>query len=559
MRHVGKKLLKWKLSFDENDDSWDLFWADTSVLADKLARMKPYQRVNHFPGMHAIARKNHLGINLKRMSKLFPEEYNFFPKTWLLPSEYPDFKEQFKKGKSRTYILKPESSSQGRGIFLIRRIEQINMSEHYVAQRYIAKPFLIDGLKFDLRIYVLITGCDPLRIFIYEEGLTRFATETYKPPTSNNLDDICMHLTNYAVNKHNEKFIANHDADSDNIGHKRSLSSTLEYLADKGYDVDELWSGMCDIVIKTLCSIQPHLAHIYRSCQPDDYSNGMCFEILGFDIIIDHKLKPWLLEVNHSPSFSTESPLDRKIKKAVIKEAIDLMNITPQDQKNYEAHKRAMVQKRMYSSSFSSIKEEKEQFRIACEAKRDKFEEKNCGGYIKIYPCEDKDYYSQFITGAREIWEKFTGSRTASIPKTRINEVPTVRLKETPEAPKRRVLTPSDSCNILDIPRVSRNPSEVFDRLFNASKPKRSTDRTPRPPRTPYEMYLPPKISSDQALKSISSDKRIRATSARVRSSDSVNNSFKEDKTVISIPKVVVFSTYRGSSPQNSTTHRVWY
>lgn len=63
-----------------------------------------------------------------------------------------------------------------------------------------------------------------------------------------------------------------------------------------------------------MCTIQPPLAHTYKSCQPEDYANSMCFEILGFDILIDRKLKPWLLEVNHSPSFSTDSPLDRRIK-----------------------------------------------------------------------------------------------------------------------------------------------------------------------------------------------------------------------------------------------------
>mmetsp|Transcript_21574 Transcript_21574/g.3525 ORF Transcript_21574/g.3525 Transcript_21574/m.3525 type:complete len:94 (-) Transcript_21574:306-587(-) len=93
------------------------------------------------------------------------------------------------------------------------------------------------------------------------------------------------------------------------------MSSVLEYLADNGVDVDELWTRICDLVIKTLCSIQPALGHAYRSCQPDDAYGSMCFEILGFDVLIDSKLKPWLLEVNHSPSFSTESPLDRRIKR----------------------------------------------------------------------------------------------------------------------------------------------------------------------------------------------------------------------------------------------------
>lgn len=54
----------------------------------------------------------------------------------------------------------------------------------------------------------------------------------------------------------------------------------------------------------------------------------MCFEILGFDILIDSSLKPYLLEVNHTPSFTTDTPLDSFIKKNLIKDAITLMNIS---------------------------------------------------------------------------------------------------------------------------------------------------------------------------------------------------------------------------------------
>lgn len=73
-------------------DEWDLLWTDGTVQVDKLYRMKPYQRINHFPGMYALARKNHLARNLQRMAAVFPEEYKFFPQTWLLPAEFGEFK-----------------------------------------------------------------------------------------------------------------------------------------------------------------------------------------------------------------------------------------------------------------------------------------------------------------------------------------------------------------------------------------------------------------------------------------------------------------------------------
>lgn len=80
--------------------------------------------------------------------------------------------------------MKPEALSQGRGIFLTRNIEDILNGNKYVIQKYIKNPLLIDKLKFDLRIYVLLAGTDPLRLYIYHEGLTRFATEEYQEPNA---------------------------------------------------------------------------------------------------------------------------------------------------------------------------------------------------------------------------------------------------------------------------------------------------------------------------------------------------------------------------------------
>jgi tubulin polyglutamylase TTLL6/13 len=92
-----------------------------------------------------------------------------------------------------------------------------------------AKPYLIDGLKFDLRVYALVYGVDPLRVFVFKEGLARFATEEYIGPQRNNLDNLYMHLTNYAIQKKSDAFCQNEDVDDDS-GHKRSLSSIMEYL-----------------------------------------------------------------------------------------------------------------------------------------------------------------------------------------------------------------------------------------------------------------------------------------------------------------------------------------
>lgn len=235
--------------------------------------MKPYQRINHFPGMYALARKNHLAMNLTRMQNRFPDDYKFFPQTWLLPAEFGEFKKQFgdqtkkyRKPNRKTFISKPEAAAQGRGIFLTRNLEDFDPYEHYVVQRYLHKPFLIDKLKFDLRIYILLSGVDPLRIFFYKEGLCRLATCEYRSPNQNNLDNLYMHLTNYAINKFSSNFIANEGSEKDDVGHKRSLTFALRYIDQMGHDSKRVLHDIKATIIKTICTVQPMLAHTYRSC-----------------------------------------------------------------------------------------------------------------------------------------------------------------------------------------------------------------------------------------------------------------------------------------------------
>lgn len=137
-----------------------------------------------------------------------------------------------------------------------------------------------------------------------------------------------MHLTNYAINKSSANFISNKKGENDEHSHKRSLTYAFSYIEKLGHDVEKLKHEIKNNVLKTLAMVQPMLSHTYRSCQPDDVENSMCFEILGFDVFIDDKIKPWIIEVNHTPSFSTDSPLDFKVKKNLIHDTIRLLNLS---------------------------------------------------------------------------------------------------------------------------------------------------------------------------------------------------------------------------------------
>ncbi len=278
--------------------------------------------------------------NIVKMQERFGKQnFDFVPDTYILPDEFGDFYAHYQKLKSHdskknVWIVKPANSSQGKGIHIIDDINDVNVDELSVISRYVTNPLLINGHKFDLRIYVLITSYEPLRVYVFKEGLARFASETYTSKINKN--NRYMHLTNYSINKKNENFIRNENCDQDDYGYKWSLSAFCKHLEQVGIDMNLLWSRTYDVLLKTIICGEHHVLAAMKK-------NGMhrtnCFEILGFDILVDSDLKPWLLEVNLSPSLATDSPLDHTIKSNLLADSFNLMGCKRFDRKKESLNK----------------------------------------------------------------------------------------------------------------------------------------------------------------------------------------------------------------------------
>ncbi|XP_012136679.2 tubulin polyglutamylase TTLL13-like isoform X2 [Megachile rotundata] len=383
------------------DSSWNLYWTDLSVSVERAKDMKRYQKVNHFPGMTEICRKDLLARNLNRMLKLFPKDYNFFPKTWCFPADHGEAMAYAKLRRSKTFIIKPDTGCQGRGIYLTRNLKDVKPSERMICQVYVARPFLVDGYKFDLRIYTLITSCDPLRVYVYNDGLARFATSRYKEPTGHNTSNVFMHLTNYAVNKHSRMYVID-----DEIGSKRKISTLNKWLKLKEINVDDLWRKIDEIIIKTILAAYPILKHSYHTCFPTHDKTYACFELLGFDVLLDWKLKPYLLEVNHSPSFHTDAQIDKDIKEGLLTDTFEMLNLQQCDKKKIIEEDRKRVRDRLLqgiTSKDSSLNDstigptKPDKLEEDHLQKQLKWEDDHMGNFRRIYPCSDSDKYQPFF------------------------------------------------------------------------------------------------------------------------------------------------------------------
>uniref|UniRef100_A0A3B4Z5U6 Tubulin tyrosine ligase like 2 n=1 Tax=Stegastes partitus TaxID=144197 RepID=A0A3B4Z5U6_9TELE len=315
---------------EREEEDWNLYWRGSAFRTSEYHNLLPWQRLNHHPKTIGITRKDCLARNLRRMkAALGSSLYDFSPTVFILPNDYTRFLAEYNKlrlVRGPYWICKPVDLSRGRGIFIFEDIRDLAYDCSVIVQRYISNPLLISGYKFDLRIYVCVKSFHPLTVYIHQEGLVRFSTEKYNLSSLHNL---YAHLTNTSINK----FGPFYRTDKGKVGQgcKWTMSKFRHFL--HSLDINELllWQRISNIVTLTLLTIAPSVP----SC-PN------CVELFGFDILIDAKFKPWLLEVNYSPALTLDCQADITVKKGLIGDLIDLMNYTAIDglrERAYQKHR----------------------------------------------------------------------------------------------------------------------------------------------------------------------------------------------------------------------------
>jgi len=394
---------------------WALFWG-THPTPEMLRAFHRFQKANHFPASWQLGRKDLLWRNVYRIKRQFPQQFNIMPASFCLPDDFTQWVHAREQSPGAIWIYKPACLSCGKGIKLLTSsstpaADKKLAQKNGVIQRYLERPMQIKGYKYDLRLYVVVTSFDPLKVYLNAEGLVRLATEKYERPTCDNLGCRTMHLTNYSVNKHSDSYVKNLDGGkgarnrtptpnvdaesgeeevtecerrsiavdgkAPNVGEdeqddaeeegegaedaadeeppsptqtagaaagmpasKWSFGQLRNYCQETDQDYDLLMERIKDLIIKTLIAAESPIVNTWH--QGANYTsagvpatqlgpNQTCFEIYGFDVMVDDKLKPWLLEVNTFPSISSSSPFDKRVKTMLVADALTLAGMLPFD------------------------------------------------------------------------------------------------------------------------------------------------------------------------------------------------------------------------------------
>ncbi|KAJ9519622.1 hypothetical protein QJQ45_013362 [Haematococcus lacustris] len=275
-------------------DDWDLLWSITAkaMLAAEILRPGKSrarggtrargrgQVVSIVPGLLSVSRKTSL-VSTLRLAYGDHTAFSVVPLTFKLPEELDA---------CGLWMLK-NNRQRGEGLRLVdtrhafdavwettRRpgLEGMVLYRWYLAQQYIARPLTIAGYKFGIRVWVLVPGLNPLRVYMHTNGLALFSSHNVAPG----------HVTNYAQNEN---------------GRVWSLTTLRDHLPPAAWH--KVWQGMMRSTSLVFAAALPRAHEVQRQMALPPQS---CFQFFGLDFLLDEQYAPWLLEVNATPSMKVE-------------------------------------------------------------------------------------------------------------------------------------------------------------------------------------------------------------------------------------------------------------
>jgi hypothetical protein len=194
---------------------------------------------------------------------------------------------------NNVWLIKPAAMNQGRGIEIFKNdlngmkefLESKPANSYWVVQKYIERPMLYKGRKFDFRVWALMTWKDEL--YYYRHGYLRTSSDVYSLDSSLNY----VHLTNNCLQQFGEKYGAFEEGNT--IGFEVFRQYLKQVYPSLPLDFDgQIVGRMKDMMIDSFLAVKNEL-------NPSKRRN--CFELLGYDFMIDEDFRVWLIEINTNP------------------------------------------------------------------------------------------------------------------------------------------------------------------------------------------------------------------------------------------------------------------
>jgi len=243
------------------------------------------------------------------------------PETYDLPTEGEAFLEAMKADQQEKtafprWIFKEAQMSRGRGICLVKDEAHATQLAHGkvrgVAQRYL-EPLLLDGHKWDLRLYVLLSSVEPLEVFLFDEGFARLSQNKYSSDLAL-VEDLSVHLTNSAVS----------DGRGTSGGDANVMPTSVLWakLSHAGHDTAKMQGEVRALLSTVFDAVKPALL---QERVRNNQTAATEFSLLGVDVIFDSVLKPYLLEINYNPDMTCHAELQKPIKVALVRNTYALI------------------------------------------------------------------------------------------------------------------------------------------------------------------------------------------------------------------------------------------
>jgi tubulin polyglutamylase TTLL6/13 len=258
------------------------------------------------PGWTQFASKSELALALRR-TKGQPWSPRH-PETFLMPEDREALLAYAVENPRAVYIAKPRRGTGGQNMAISRDAAALAEKPDVVVQRYVDRPYLVDGRKGHVRLHGLVASLDPFRAYLHAEGVVRFAPETYDSSDAG-LADVHAHITNTALHKDHPKLVVSQKAEEENVGAVWSLSAYLDRLKADGVDVAALREELKTLVRGFVRTV--HAEGVFGS-QAKFPRRSFPLKMFGLDVLIDADAKPWLIEAQRKPAMAG-SPLVSKI------------------------------------------------------------------------------------------------------------------------------------------------------------------------------------------------------------------------------------------------------